>query len=95
MEPFLDQSLDGLTEVSTSSVDLLSADYFSEDDIRALLKDRADLVSAMRAAAEVGNLDRIDQLDSLYDELQELLEEIIGAWPEDCLGADLEGEGLF
>jgi vacuolar-type H+-ATPase subunit E/Vma4 len=95
MKAFLDQSLDGLTSVSTSSADLLSADYFSVEDIRHLLRDRAALVSAMRLAAEAGNLDRIDQLDKLYDELQELLDEIISAWPDDCLAADLEDEGLF
>lgn len=91
MRAYLDQSLDGLTDATACSADILRDDYVTEGDIKGMIAERAALVTGMQKAVENGDLERLGQLDLLYDELLSVLEEMVRAWPDDYLDNTLEG----
>ena len=88
---YVDPSMDGLSSADLETLGMLAYDYASSDDLDNLLRDSGKILAAMREAVSRGDVDLVEKLDALYEEIQELINEVVSGHPVDQLDPRIDG----
>lgn len=83
MRVFVEKHMAGLSTEDLSKIELMERDFFTPDDIYALLDLRASLLGVMRQAGNASDLDFFEAADELVEELDEIIETALKDWPPD------------
>lgn len=83
MTVYVLRKLDGVSTDDLKNLSMVESDYFTAEDLEDARAWQVIVLEDMREAAAHGDLDRVEYLDSLYDDLMQIISKLAASWPDD------------